>query len=241
MASTVQNRGNVLYERPVSSLPAGDTTGALGSTGCASHLATLSPQVNAVCCPAGGCSNGVPNTCSEECAALWLPFAKQCSEYLKTMTGANTALLDITSRCEEEEYGRYKANARNHRRGRCSDSDLADFTSQFAPACCGGNGEFCTGAAAGTFVLPEQNGQPHCSADCATFAEQFYSECHPRIEATSEPVEIGALTDFLAVCQGITPGSGHRRSLVTEEDAAVALASGSTVFPSSVEEDERIC
>ena len=44
---------------------------------------------------------------------------------------------DITARCETQEYGRWKPNARRHRKGRCSDDDITEFTAQFAPACCG--------------------------------------------------------------------------------------------------------
>ena len=73
-------------------------------------------KVNTECCPGrGGCSSGAPQTCSEECAAQWTPFAKACSEWLKSQ-GADSPLLGVTETCEREEYGRYRAG--NKSRGR---------------------------------------------------------------------------------------------------------------------------
>ena len=36
-----------------------------GAGGCSTRLAALSANVNAVCCPDGGCANGVPSTCEQ--------------------------------------------------------------------------------------------------------------------------------------------------------------------------------
>jgi hypothetical protein len=215
--ATTRNPYDTLYERPA------DTHGAqaggafpIGAAGCSAMLSRISTRVNNQCCPAGGCSNGAPTDCSEQCSAVWMPFAQQCSEFIKTNRFQNPELLAITDKCEREEYGRYKPNS-NH--GRCSDSDLATFYSEFAPACCGPTASYCPGldAVNPTLVTPMMNGQPHCDAGCATFAEEFHSECHPRIDGTADEATLSA---FLGVCQGITPqGGGHRRA---EDDSEVA-------------------
>ena len=162
----------------------------------------------------------MPDTCSEDCASRWLPFVRQCSEWLKEQTPDFSV---ITMACEREEYGRYRAGS-NH--GRCSDGDLATYTAEFAPACCGDNMEFCPtlqpGNPTGAIVAPESNGVTHCSPDCAAYAEEMYTECHPRFETMIDQAS-GAnynqiLEPFIGFCQGLVPavpaagGGGHRRA-----------------------------
>eukprot|EP01043_Picozoa_sp_COSAG02_P061439 COSAG02_NODE_8260_length_2639_cov_1.019291_4_plen_150_part_00 len=126
----------------------------------------------------------------------------------------NPELLAVTEKCEREEYGRYKPGS-NH--GRCSDSDITQFYAEFAPACCGPDGGLCPSLdpTNPSIITPMQNGQPTCSQDCATFVEEFHSECHPRIDGTADEATLSA---FLAVCQGIpAAGGGHRRAEGTVE------------------------
>lgn len=214
--STVQNPYNTLYEKPSTVTPgvtAGGSSG-LGVAGCTSMLSSIADRVNHVCCPHGGCSNGVPNTCSEDCAQVWMPFALQCSEWIKGAADTVGSLAEITDKCEREEYGRYKPG-KTH--GRCSDSDIAEYYRQFAPACCGPNAAYCPNLDPSTpaVVLPMSAGQPICSAECAEFVEGFNSECHPRLEA-GDGADAQTISAFLAVCQGVPPvgpGGGHRRAM----------------------------
>ena len=115
MSTIGVSRFNDFYERPADTMPANGAP--LGATGCAAQLGAISPEVTAACCPVEGCSGDLPPTCSEECAAIWLPFSKQCSVWLLT-AGAATNLGQVTTICENEEYGKFHAGS-NH--GRCSD------------------------------------------------------------------------------------------------------------------------
>jgi hypothetical protein len=117
----------------------GLATNGLGPNGCARMLQRISDTVNHECCPEGGCANGMPETCSEECAGHWMPFIRQCSSWLAQQA---TDFSGITDVCEREQYGRYRPGS-NH--GRCSDGDLTTYVSEFAPACCGESMEFCRG------------------------------------------------------------------------------------------------
>jgi hypothetical protein len=219
--STVANPYNTLYEKPADVTPGsavGAAAGPIGAAGCSSMLGDITQRVNHVCCPAGGCDAGVPNTCSEDCSAVWMPFARQCSEWIK---GASVgALTQITAKCEREEYGRYKPG-RTH--GRCSDADLTEYFSQFLPACCGPNAQYCPQAdpANPSIVTPMSNGQPVCSPECAEFAEEFNSECHPRLEA-GDGQDARDMSAFLAVCQGVpAAGGGHRRAEGDESEQII--------------------
>lgn len=71
-------------------------------------------------------------------------------------------------------------------RSRCNDDDLNEFAAQLAPACCGGDNQYCdpaTGsidADSGAIVLPTpmQGGQPYCSPECsATYAHIPHGAC----------------------------------------------------------------
>ena len=135
--ATAPNPAYDLYERH--HLAA--VTPALGPVGCSSDLASISEQVNAVCCGDAGCDGGAPQTCSEECAALWMPFAKRCSEWLHQQSqnqnigsaDALAPLMAVTTKCERTEYGRFNANS-NH--GRCSTGDYQQYLGELGPACC---------------------------------------------------------------------------------------------------------
>ena len=172
--STGPNRYNNLYER-AHPLPALASPGGLGPNGCAQMLQQISQDVNHMCCPHGGCARGVPDTCSEDCAGHWMPFTKQCSQWLAQQSGqgAGPDFSAVTEKCERQMYGRYRAGS-NH--GRCSDGDLATYTAEFQPACCGGNMEYCPGVSdPNDIVQPTRNGQAYCSPGCAAYVEEMYS------------------------------------------------------------------
>ena len=104
-----------LYEKPSG---VGMAAAPLGSAGCQAMLSSIAGDVNNVCCGGNGadCHGGAPRTCTEECASLWMPFANQCSQWLSENT-ANSDLMDVTTHCETQQYGRYKPNKA---RGRCN-------------------------------------------------------------------------------------------------------------------------
>ena len=67
-----------------------------------------------------------------------------------------------------------------------------------------------------SIVTPMSNGQPICSAECATFVEEFNAECHPRLEA-GNGADAVTMNNFLALCQGVpAAGGGHRRMESTD-------------------------
>ena len=107
MGETVDSSNWVLYEKPESAI-ADATHPPLGEAGCARMLADISGDVNDICCGGNGamCSNGAPRTCSEECAAVWMPFAKQCSQFVSNQHSPN--LMDVTTNCERQQFGKYK-------------------------------------------------------------------------------------------------------------------------------------
>lgn len=199
--ATVRNPYNTLYEKPVDAY-ATAPAGPIGNAGCAAMLSSISTAVNHLCCPAGGCAAGVPRRCSEECSGVWMPFARQCSEYIKTNEYQMPEFTTITAKCELTEFGKYHSTNTAH--GRCSDSDLQTYFEEFAPACCGGNAQYCPGlnpADSSTLVTPTNNGAVYCLPECATYVEEFNSECHVRTDGTAN----GRLLDaFIGVCQGIT-------------------------------------
>lgn len=56
-----------------------------------------------------------------------MPFASQCSEWLRDANGADSPLIVVTALCETQQLGRYKPGKR---RGRCNDDDLQGFSNQ---------------------------------------------------------------------------------------------------------------
>ena len=51
---------------------------------CGEALAGLADPINRLCCPTGGCADGVPTACTARCAAMWLPFATVCCAVART-------------------------------------------------------------------------------------------------------------------------------------------------------------
>lgn len=107
MGETVASRNWDLYEKPEAAI-ADAARPPLGAAGCASLLSDISGDVNDICCGGHGeqCSHGAPRTCSEECAAVWMPFAKQCSQWLGDQNQPN--LMSVTTNCERQQFGKYK-------------------------------------------------------------------------------------------------------------------------------------
>jgi hypothetical protein len=129
----------------------------------------VSPRTSTMCAVMEDeCTDSAPRTCTEECATIWMPFAGQCSEWLRDTAGADSPLIVVTALCEIQQLGRYKPGKR---RGRCNDEDLQEFSDQMSPACCGPDGDLCADlAGAGvdantgaiTLPTPLMNGQPYC-------------------------------------------------------------------------------
>eukprot|EP01050_Picozoa_sp_SAG11_P028228 SAG11_NODE_7470_length_1139_cov_1.010577_1_plen_174_part_10 len=169
---------NTLYEKPADLVEGAVADKPTDAASCGATLAGIAQDVNDACCPHGGCRNGIPNDCSDDCSAVWMPFARECTEWIAGQSSGSVATLaQITGRCEEQEYGTYTPGAPEHE-GRCTDADMREYNEQFAPACCGGNMEYCAGLQPGQSpieaqIAPTLNGQAYCHAGCRAFVERF--------------------------------------------------------------------
>ena len=182
--------------------------------------------------------------CSEECAAIWSPFAKRCSLFLEG-AAQGQPLTAITELCEREEWGKYSARAAASGHGRCSDGDLLQWIDELGPACCGDGGDPGTPASphckdpAVTLGGQQVFLADTCTPQCADMFEEAYSECHPRFETMGISEQMRGI---LAACQGIalptTPGGGHRRNLLTKDFGDVVasvLATAAAIAPNDAE------
>ena len=71
---------------------------SMSALSCEEELNTLLvDRFNTACDSDGMAVNGVPDTCSESCWSLWLPFAASCSSYL---SAAHPELNDFTRTCQ---------------------------------------------------------------------------------------------------------------------------------------------
>ena len=177
---TTSVRGWNLYERPEDHMA--KDAGALGAKGCSNLLTKKANVINGVCCGRNGkmCRRGAPRTCSEECASVWMPVSKQCSEWIKK---SMPSMYPVTKICEREEYGKYRPG---RRKGRCNNADLTEFSRQMSPACCGPRGKACSNPKGvgfnsrnGRLTLPDpkdSNGDKMCSPECGGIIEKFYAE-----------------------------------------------------------------
>ena len=157
-----------------------------GYAPCMDHLNQEEDALGRTCC-ADGCPNGTPDVCSQECAAVWMPFSKHCSSFLAgdPMLAMVLPLSDV---CEETQYGRYTGAVLG---GRCSPVSEHRYQTQLTDAGCMGAGG---------------NMAAQCSDGCAEVFLEFYADCHPRFEAEANAADY---TAFLAVCQGNGGGGGH--------------------------------
>ena len=197
------------------------TIGAIeGAAGCAAQLTAQSANINALCCPPGGCERGTPDECTEECDTIWTPFAKRCSLWLQA-NQASSGLNAVTTLCEDEEYGRFSSLAAANSHGRCGNGDLAQWIQELAPACCGDGGDPGTAASPHCKTPATELGlgtpvflADTCTPQCADMFEEMYAECHPRFESVGLA---DTMRQILASCQGVPDpgpapaGGGHRR------------------------------
>ena len=97
MQATNNEYGSDIYERVHQAPPPPPPEGA---EGCAAELTSKSDDINHLCCPHGGCERGTPDTCSEECDTVWMPFSKRCSMWLESMgadSGAGASMAQVTA------------------------------------------------------------------------------------------------------------------------------------------------
>jgi len=110
---------------------------------CTQQLYSMETTLNNVFC-----ANGCPNTglalatCSQQCAALWIPFSKGCSEYLRSDPQL-APLINITSACELTTYGKFTDS---YFGGRCSIIEYNKRSDDVTTTCCGPNNMYCTGS-----------------------------------------------------------------------------------------------
>ena len=214
-ADTVVSPGWRLYERPMESVPPAPP---LGPGHCQEYLAAMANTINNVCCDDGaGCSRHPPRVCSQECSVQWQPFEQHCSEWAKQEPTMASIVAGISAQCEVTTFGRYKPPAPSPTpaptHGRCSDGDYNAWVTQLSPACCGNSFTLCRGAPLTADVFEAGSSSAgllptRCGGGCPALFEQFYLECHPRIEAQGAAA---AATKFLALCQDQQSGGGGHR------------------------------
>lgn len=137
-------------------------------------------QLTETCCTAeGGCQNGYPDTCNEDCAALWMPFWEKCSYYMilnfpkrAAVHPARSEYSDFAAMCEATQYGTSN---------RCSRQFYSSAHSAMVRAC---------------------SGFPHgsCNSHCASTYFAFHSACRP--VADERGISGDQMDAFLATCQG---------------------------------------
>ena len=163
---------------------------------CSRRLTKLSSHINSVCCTAGvDCSGGAPDSCTRDCAALWMPFYRTCSSFATENLGA---LDGFSHMCLETAYGGPDGRE-------CDQAYLTLGLNDVALAChcatpdCGlmdGVGETLTS----------------CSAGCLAQLETVFDRCedlvsqNPRSAATWERM-IGECEDATATDAGGEAGS----------------------------------
>jgi hypothetical protein len=74
------------------------TTAMLAPVTCETELNTLADRFNRVCDSDSGAVDGVPDSCSAACAAMWLPFASSCDDFLGE---EHPELAAFTQMCED--------------------------------------------------------------------------------------------------------------------------------------------
>ena len=154
--------------------------------------------------------------------------------------------MAITELCEREAYGKYSPLSAASGHGRCGNGDLEQWLGELAPACCGDGGDPGTAASPHCKDPPVSLGGQEvfvadtCTPQCADMFEEMYAECHPRFDTLGITEQMRGI---LAACQGIplppATGGGHRRSMLTEDFAAVvaSVLATTTATPISAAND----
>jgi hypothetical protein len=102
-----------------------------GYQACMDHLNTAEDSLGHTCC-ADGCPNGTPDVCSQQCAAVWMPFSLHCSSFLED-DSMLAMVLPLSTSCEETQYGRYTSAVLG---GRCSPVSERRYQDQLIAAGC---------------------------------------------------------------------------------------------------------
>ena len=139
---------------------------------CQQKLTNVMGTLNSVCCPKGGCKSGLPKTCNEKCAALWLPIWEDCSHTYQT-----AQYQSFSSTCEKTKYGQNRCNPEYMRKAGqslmsgCKDPAALAFLK-------------------GTTQTPPKT----CGRTCKNMLLPFYNECHGKLPASFDA--------FVGICQG---------------------------------------
>ena len=67
---------------PHALLPRPPSQALKGYQACMDHLNDEEDSIGHTCC-ADGCPNGTPDVCTQQCAAVWMPFSRHCSSFLE--------------------------------------------------------------------------------------------------------------------------------------------------------------
>lgn len=151
---------------------------------CADSLKENAPVITEHCCTNADrdgngypddCNQGVPSACTKNCAGIWLPFASQCSIWLKNQK-QYAALSAFTAKCEATAYGVVESGVKGRSAGRCNDIEFESFVGSVERSCCRGHvgtGPRCNfEGALETLVFPKK-----CTPACAKKFDPFFSEC----------------------------------------------------------------
>lgn len=154
---------------------------------CPRRLTKISAHINSVCCMDGvDCSGGAPDSCTRDCAALWMPFYQHCSEFAATSLGDLDAFSHM---CIETAYGGAGGHA-------CDETYLHLALNDISLAC------HCDTAACGlTGGYPESLAQ--CSPSCLAEFSTVYERCQGFLQnpALQGRGNIPAWEAILSQCQ----------------------------------------
>lgn len=155
------------------------------SSNCQQRLIEIADRVTSACCRSAVCVNGVPSSCSTECATIWAPFARDCGNF---MGETAPEMAPFTASCEREEYGVVKR--------RCPPSYWQAGVSAVLSACCP-RGDRESECANDITRLPTS-----CptSGSCGAIVEEFYSVCHVQAKQR-QPAAFRALLSLQQSCQ----------------------------------------
>lgn len=152
---------------------------------CPRRLAKLSAHINSVCCSDGvDCSGAAPNICTRDCAALWMPFYRRCSDFATTNLGELDAFSHM---CIETAYGGSDGRA-------CDEAYLTLGLNDVALAC------HCDTPACG-LLGGDSEALVECTSSCLAEFSTVYDRCQGFLQDPILRANIPNWEAMLAQCQ----------------------------------------
>ena len=164
---------------------AGDHRQLQSDAECAQRLAKLTRHVNSVCCSGGvSCEGGSPDTCTADCAALWMPFYRMCSEFAADSLGE---LAPFSQMCIETTYGAD---------GLACDATYLTAGLRDTALACGCARPYC-----GMLETQLSATNVHCAPACAAEFETVYARCGEYIRNPASNLDAAGWDSYMAACQ----------------------------------------